>query len=390
MTNKILSEQDKTSDRVMLLQGDEAVVEGGLVAGASFFAGYPITPASEIAEGFAQKLPAQGGKFIQMEDEIASMGCVIGASLAGEKAITATSGPGFSLKQENLGLGIMVEAPCVVVNVQRVGPSTGLPTSPSQGDVMQARWGTHGDHPIIALSPSTVKETIELTIKSFNMAEKYRIPVILLLDEIVGHMREKVRVPAPAEVELITRKRPAAEDRDNFYPYLETADHIPPMPDYGEGFRYHSTGLFHDKTGFPRGKTEDAKKLMDRLMAKIEENLQDIIIIEDELQGDEEIIVLSYGSTARSAISAVRQARELGIKAGWVKLKTVWPFAESYVAEISNKVEKIIVPELNRGQLIGEVKKAAAGNAEVSGINKYDGTIIPPDEILTRIKEVSK
>jgi len=374
--------------RTMLLQGDEAVVEGGLVAGASFFAGYPITPASEIAEGFAEKLPALGGKFIQMEDEIASMGCVIGASLAGEKAITATSGPGFSLKQENLGLGIMVEAPCVVVNVQRVGPSTGLPTSPSQGDVMQARWGTHGDHPIIALSPSTVKETIDLTIESFNMAEKYRIPVILLLDEIVGHMREKVRIPSPAEVEIVERKRPRPEDREDFYPYQETEDHIPPMPDYGQGYRYHSTGLFHDKTGFPRGKTEDARRLMDRLMAKIDENLDDIILLEDDLKGDEDIVVLSYGSTARSAISAVARARQEELKAGWVKLKTVWPFAEDYVAELADRVEQIIVPELNRGQLIGEVKKAACGRARISGIHKYDGTIIPPAEILAKIKEV--
>ncbi len=323
-----------------------------------------------------------------MEDEIASMGCVIGASLAGEKAITATSGPGFSLKQENLGLGIMVEAPCVVVNVQRVGPSTGLPTSPSQGDVMQARWGTHGDHPIIALSPSTVKETIDLTIESFNMAERYRIPVILLLDEIVGHMREKVRIPSPAEVEIVERKRPRPEDREDFYPYQETEDHIPPMPDYGQGYRYHSTGLFHDKTGFPRGKTEDARRLMDRLMAKIDENLDDIILLEDDLKGDEDIVVLSYGSTARSAISAVARARQEGIKAGWVKLKTVWPFAEDYVAELADRVEEIIVPELNRGQLIGEVKKAACGRARISGIHKYDGTIIPPAEILAKIKEV--
>jgi len=388
MKSKVETKNNEMTARTMLLQGDEAVVEGGLVAGASFFAGYPITPASEIAEGFAEKLPALGGKFIQMEDEIASMGCVIGASLAGEKAITATSGPGFSLKQENLGLGIMVEAPCVVVNVQRVGPSTGLPTSPSQGDVMQARWGTHGDHPIIALSPSTVKETIDLTIESFNMAEKYRIPVILLLDEIVGHMREKVRIPSPAEVEIVERKRPRPEDREDFYPYQETEDHIPPMPDYGQGYRYHSTGLFHDKTGFPRGKTEDARRLMDRLMAKIDENLDDIILLEDDLKGDEDIVVLSYGSTARSAISAVARARQEELKAGWVKLKTVWPFAEDYVAELADRVEQIIVPELNRGQLIGEVKKAACGRARISGIHKYDGTIIPPAEILAKIKEV--
>ena len=372
--------------KTLLLQGDEAVVEGGMAAGADFFAGYPITPASEIAEGFAEQLPEKGGKFIQMEDEIAGMGCIVGASLAGSKAITATSGPGFSLKQENLGFAIMVEAPCVVVNVQRVGPSTGLPTSPSQGDIMQAKWGTHGDHPIIALSPSSVAETFDLTVTAFNLAEKYRIPIILLLDEIVGHMREKITIPPSEELEIVNRKKPNPENKDNFYPYEETEDLIPPMPDYGTGFKYHSTGLFHDKTGFPRGKTEDAKKLMDRLMGKINNNLDDIIHLEDDLNGDEEVAVLAYGSTVRSAISAVNQVREEGIKAGWVKLKTIWPFADDYVRELAEKVDRIIVPELNMGQLIGEVERVAAGKAEVTGINRYDGTLITPAEVVAEIK----
>lgn len=372
--------------KTLLLQGDEAVVEGGMAAGADFFAGYPITPASEIAEGFAEQLPEKGGKFIQMEDEIAGMGCIVGASLAGAKAITATSGPGFSLKQENLGFAIMVEAPCVVVNVQRVGPSTGLPTSPSQGDIMQAKWGTHGDHPIIALSPSSVSETFDLTVTAFNLAEKYRIPVILLLDEIVGHMREKITIPPSEELEIINRKKPKPEDKDNFYPYEETEDLIPPMPDYGTGFKYHSTGLFHDKTGFPRGKTEDARKLMDRLMGKINNNLDDIIHLEEDLNGDEDVVVLAYGSTVRSAISAVNQVREDGVKAGWVKLKTIWPFADDYVRELAEKVDRIIVPELNMGQLIGEVKRVAAGKAEVTGINRYDGTLITPADVVAEIK----
>ena len=372
--------------KTLLLQGDEAVVEGGMAAGADFFAGYPITPASEIAEGFAEQLPANGGKFIQMEDEIAGMGCIVGASRAGAKAITATSGPGFSLKQENLGFAIMVEAPCVVVNVQRVGPSTGLPTSPSQGDIMQAKWGTHGDHPIIALSPSSVSETFDLTVTAFNLAEKYRIPVILLLDEIVGHMREKITIPPADELEIVNRKKPKPEDKDNFYPYEETEDLIPPMPDYGTGFKYHSTGLFHDKTGFPRGKTEDAKKLMDRLMGKINNNLDDIIHLEDDLNGDEDVVVLAYGSTVRSAISAVNQVREEGIKAGWVKLKTIWPFADDYVRKLAEKVDRIIVPELNMGQLIGEVERVAAGKAEVTGINRYDGTLITPADVVAEIK----
>ncbi len=375
-----------SKSKTLLLQGDEAVVEGGMAAGADFFAGYPITPASEIAEGFAEQLPEKGGKFIQMEDEIAGMGCIVGASLAGAKAITATSGPGFSLKQENLGFAIMVEAPCVVVNVQRVGPSTGLPTSPSQGDIMQAKWGTHGDHPIIALSPSSVSETFDLTVTAFNLAEKYRIPVILLLDEIVGHMREKITIPPADELEIVNRKKPKPEDKDNFYPYEETEDLIPPMPDYGTGFKYHSTGLFHDKTGFPRGKTEDARKLMDRLMGKINNNLDDIIHLEEDLNGDEDVVVLAYGSTVRSAISAVNQVRKDGVKAGWVKLKTIWPFADDYVRELAEKVDRIIVPELNMGQLIGEVKRVAAGKAEVTGINRYDGTLITPADVVAEIK----
>ncbi|MFW5993819.1 MAG: 2-oxoacid:acceptor oxidoreductase subunit alpha [Halanaerobiaceae bacterium] len=373
--------------KTLLLQGDEAVVEGGMAAGADFFAGYPITPASEIAEGFSERLPEKGGKFIQMEDEIGGMGCIVGASLAGAKAITATSGPGFSLKQENLGFAVMVEAPCVVVNVQRVGPSTGLPTSPSQGDIMQAKWGTHGDHPIIALSPSSVAETFDLTVTAFNLAEKYRIPVILLLDEIVGHMREKITIPPADELEIVNRKKPNLEDKDNFYPYEETEDMVPPMPDYGTGFKYHSTGLFHDKTGFPRGKTEDARKLMDRLMGKINNNLDDIIHLEEDLNGDEKIAVLAYGSTVRSAITAVDQVRAEGIKAGWVKLKTIWPFAEEYVRELAEKVDRIIVPELNMGQLIGEVERAAAGKAKVTGINRYDGTLITPADVVKEIKE---
>lgn len=377
----------KMKNKPKLLQGDEAVVKGAIAAGARFFAGYPITPASEIAEGLAEELPKRGGKFIQMEDELASMACVIGASLSGLKSITATSGPGFSLKQENLGLGMMIEAPCVVVNVQRVGPSTGLPTSPSQGDVMQAKWGTHGDHPVIALAPSSVKETFELTVKAFNFAERFRTPVILLLDEMVGHMREKVILPDEDEIEIWDRKKPEVGPED-FNPYEETEDHIPPMPAYGEGYRYHTTGLFHDKTGFPRGTTEDAKKLMDRMMAKLEDNMDIISLYEEDIRDDDDVIVLAYGSTMRSAVNAVSRARAEGIKAGWIKLQTLWPFPEEYIKEISKNVDTIIVPELNKGQLIKEVKEHVFGNAAVKGINKYDGTLIKPDEILNMIKEV--
>ncbi len=372
----------------ILLQGDMAVVEAGMVAGAEFFAGYPITPASEVAEGFAEELPKVGGKFIQMEDELAGIACAIGGSLSGKKSITATSGPGFSLKQENLGLAVMIESPLVVVDVQRVGPSTGLPTSPSQGDVMQAKWGTHGDHPIIALSPSSVKETFDLTVKAFNFAEKYRQPVILLLDEIVGHMREKVSIPGSDELEIIDRKRPDGTDKENFNPYEWTEDNVPPMPDYGTGYRYHTTGLFHDKTGFPRGTTEDAKRLMDRLTDKIEENKDDIILFDEDIRDEDNIVVVSYGSTVRSAISAVNEAREEGINAGWLKLKTIWPFADEKIKEIAEKADKIIVPELNQGQLIREVERHVAGKAEVVGINRYDGTLIKPEHVLAELKGV--
>src|SRR6056297_132055 len=373
----------------VLLQGDSAVVEGGMAAGAEFFAGYPITPASEIAEGFAKELPKVGGKFIQMEDELAGMACAIGGSLSGKKSITATSGPGFSLKQENLGLGIMIEAPLVVVDVQRVGQSTGLPTSPSQGDVMQAKWGTHGDHPIIALSPSSVKETYDLTIKAFDLTEKYRQPVILLLDEIVGHMREKIEVPKREDVESIDRKRPEG-DRENFNPYEFTEDHVPPMPDYGTGYRYHTTGLFHDKTGFPRGTSEDAKKLMDRFSAKLEENKDDIILYDEDIRDEDKTIVVSYGSTVRSAISAVNEARENGINAGWLKLKTIWPFAGEKIEEIAKKADKIIVPELNQGQLIREIERHVKGRAKVVGINRYDGTLIKPEHVMEELKKEVK
>ena len=370
-----------------LLQGDLAVVKGGMAAGARFFAGYPITPASEIAEGFAEELPKVNGRFIQMEDEIAGIACAIGASMSGLKSITATSGPGLSLKAENLGLGVMIEAPLVLVDVQRVGPSTGLPTSPSQGDVMQAKWGTHGDHPIITLSPSSVRETFDLTVKAFNFAERYRIPVILLLDEIVGHMREKITLPTEDEIEVWDRKRPEGVAPEDFNPYEFTEDNIPPMPDYGTGHRYHTTGLFHDKTGFPRGKNSDAKKLMDRMVAKIEENKDEIILYDEDIKDDDNIIVLGYGSTARSAISAVNQARQEGIDAGWIKLKTIWPFAGEKVKELAEQADKIIVPELNKGQLIREVQRHASGKAKIVGINKYDGTLIKPQEVLTEIKE---
>ncbi|MGM0498967.1 MAG: 2-oxoacid:acceptor oxidoreductase subunit alpha [Bacillota bacterium] len=379
----------KPEKRAVLTQGDQAVVEGALAAGVSFFAGYPITPASEIAEGFARELPKRGGKFLQMEDEIAGMAAVIGASLAGEKAITATSGPGFALKQENLGFATMIEAPVVVVNVQRVGPSTGLPTSPSQGDVMQTRWGRNGDQEIIALAPASVAESYELTIKAVNLSEKFRQPVVLLLDEVIGHLREKIYFKNSDEIEIYERKKPKLDQNpDQYLPYQLTDDLIPPMADYGSGLKYHTSGLFHDQSGFPDGKKETAKLMQDRLHNKLHNNLDQIIFYEKDIRSDDRVAVLSYGSTARTAISAVNTGRKDKLKAGWFKLQTIWPFAEEAVAELASQVETIIVPELNQGQLIREVKRAAAGKAKVLGINSYAGDLIKPEEIRALLEEV--
>jgi 2-oxoglutarate ferredoxin oxidoreductase subunit alpha len=379
----------KPEKRAVLTQGDQAVVEGALAAGVSFFAGYPITPASEIAEGFARELPKRGGKFLQMEDEIAGMAAAIGASLAGEKAITATSGPGFALKQENLGFATMIEAPVVVVNVQRVGPSTGLPTSPSQGDVMQTRWGRNGDQEIIALAPASVAESYELTIKAVNLSEKFRQPVVLLLDEVIGHLREKIYFKNSDEIEIYERKKPKLDQNpDQYLPYQLTDDLIPPMADYGSGLKYHTSGLFHDQSGFPDGKKETAKLMQDRLYNKLHNNLDQIIFYEKDIRSDDRVAVLSYGSTARTAISAVNTGRKDQLKAGWFKLQTIWPFAEEAVAELASQVETIIVPELNRGQLIREVKRAAAGKAKVLGINSYAGDLIKPEEIRALLEEV--
>ncbi len=372
---------------ISLLQGNEACVEGAIAAGVQFFAGYPITPSSEVAEGLAQRLPQSGGKFIQMEDEIAGMAATIGGSLAGLKSMTATSGPGFSLKQENLGFAAMIEVPCVIVNVQRTGPSTGLPTSPGQGDVMQARWGTHGDHPVIALAPSSVKECFDLTVRSFNYAEKYRTPVILLLDEIVGHMREGMEIPAPEELELVERKRPQGSKED-FVPFPFTEDDIPPMANYGEGYRYHATGLFHDETGFPRGRTDDADRLIRRLMNKVERNKEEIMDVQQLFTDDAELIIWAYGSTARSAENAVRQAREKGLKVGLVRPLTIWPFDEDTVSELAARAQGFIVPEMNMGQMVIEVERAVGGQAQVHSLNKANGELFTPQEILTKIEEV--
>lgn len=371
----------------LLLQGNEACVEGALVAGCRFYAGYPITPSSEIAEILSQKLPQMGGTFIQMEDEIASMGAIIGASLAGVKSMTATSGPGFSLMQENIGFAAITEIPCVVINVMRGGPSTGLPTSPSQGDVMQARWGTHGDHPIIVLAPSSVKECFEYTIKAFNLSEKYRTPVILLSDEVIGHMREKIRLPDPDTVEIIGRVKPSVPP-EWYIPYEGKSTDVPPMANFGEGYRYHVTGLIHDMKGFPTSNTDEVRSLLERLHRKIEKNIWDMLYFEEYLTEDAELLVIAYGSIARSAKRAVLDARSKGYKVGFLKLITLWPFMEDIVLERVEKVRTVLMPEMNTGQLIREVQRLVHDQKKVRGINKIDGTIITPSEIFGRIMEV--
>jgi len=374
------------SPTIKLLQGNEACVEGALAAGIQFYGGYPITPSTEIAELLAEKMPRVGSAFIQMEDEIAAMAAVIGASLTGAKSMTATSGPGFSLKQENLGYAIYTEIPCVIVNVMRGGPSTGLPTSPSQSDVMQARWGTHGDHPVIALCPSSVEETFWLTIRAFNLAEKYRTAVILLLDEVVGHMRERIEIPDHVD-NVLTRKKPSV-GREGYRPYQPDADLIPPMASFGEGYRYHVTGLTHDETGFPTNDTEKAGILIDRLHKKIDNNLDDIVEIETQMMEDAEIMVVAYGSTARSASRAVKDARALGIKAGLFRPITIWPFPANELQQYLPQLKQVIVAEMNLGQLILEVERNVAGKAPVHGVLRGDGELITPTQILARIKEV--
>jgi 2-oxoglutarate/2-oxoacid ferredoxin oxidoreductase subunit alpha len=367
---------------IELLQGNEACARGAVAAGCTFYSGYPITPSSEIAEFMARRLPALGGVFVQMEDEIASLAAVIGASLGGRKAMTATSGPGFSLMQEHIGFAAMAEVPCVVVNVMRGGPSTGLPTSPSQGDVMQARWGTHGDHPAIVLTPASVEEVFELTVRAFNLAERFRTPVILLYDEIVGHTREGVEIPD--RVEIVDRKRPQVAPAD-FRPKEAPADGVPPLPAFGTGYRFHVTGLTHDERGFPTGDPEVAGELIDRLHRKIEDHLDEVEDVEEFMLEDADIAVFAYGIVGRAAREAVVRARQEGIRIGLVRPRTLWPFPTTAVAEVASRVGSILVAEMNRGQMVGEVERASAGAARIEGHFRADGEPITPTEILAAV-----
>ncbi|MBR0466204.1 MAG: 2-oxoacid:acceptor oxidoreductase subunit alpha [Clostridia bacterium] len=370
--------------KTVLMQGNEACVEGAIAAGMRFYAGYPITPSTEIAEVSAVRLPKVGGKFIQMEDEIASIACAIGASVAGVKSMTATSGPGFSLKQENLGYACLAEVPLVVVDVQRSGPSTGLPTSPSQGDVMMAKWGTHGDHPIIAIAPSSVKECYTLAVRCFNLAEKYRTPVIFLMDEIIGHLREGIEIPENVEV----INRPTVENPHPKRPaYAPTDNLIPAMAPFGEGQRYNITGLLHDESGFPTNDTKIAGDLVTRLMKKIENNYDDIVEVEETHMEDAEVAVFCFGGTARAASSAVETARKKGIKCGMFRPITIWPFADKELKEAMKNVKKIVVAEHNWGQLVNEVRRVVGNDKIIEFVGKIDGTVITPDEILAKIEK---
>lgn len=372
---------------VKLMQGNQACVEGAIAAGMKFFAGYPITPSTEIAEISAEKLPKIGGKFIQMEDEIASISAIIGASLAGLKSMTATSGPGFSLKQEGIGYGVITEVPCVIVNVQRGGPSTGLPTLPAQGDIMQARWGTHGDHSIIALYPSTVREVYTTTIDAFNLAEKYRTPVVLLMDEIIGHMREKIEIPRPEEIEIYDRKKPSVKPEE-YLPYkVNPGELVPEMASFGEGYRFHVTGLVHNETGFPTSNPDLAEGLIERLVNKIEDNEDDIVKYEEYMLDDAEEVIIAYGSTARTAKSAINSMRAEGIKVGMFRPITIWPVANRQIENLAKKVERISVIEMNMGQYYNEIDRVAGKHTKVDKYTRVHGELITPQEIISFIKE---
>ena len=367
---------------IRLMQGNEAIAMGALAAGCRFYAGYPITPSTEVAEVLSRELPKVGGKFIQMEDEIASMAAIIGASVGGLKSMTATSGPGFSLMQENIGYAAMAEIPCVVVNVQRLGPSTGQPTAASQGDVMQARWGTHGDHQIIVLSPISVAQSFELAVKAFNLSEKYRTPVILLTDEIIGHMREPIELPDFDTVEKVERR--VTDSPSAYKAFRNDSGDVPPMASFGTGYRYHITGLFHDEVGFPTQRLDEIEPWLERVENKFK-NHDDILLYQKDYQPGARTAILSYGASARTARHALKQLRAKGEKVNLVTVQTLWPFPETVVEELADSVERIIVPEMNLGQLALEVERVA-GRKKVVRVNRANGEMVTPDMILSAVE----
>ena len=367
---------------VRLMQGNQAIAEGAFYAGARFYAGYPITPSSEIAEECSKRLPQLGGVFMQMEDEIASMGAIIGASLAGAKAFTATSGPGFSLMQENLGLAVMGEVPCVVVDVQRSGPSTGLATKPAQSDIMQIRWGRHGDQSVIALCPATVSECISLTVQAFNFAEKYRIPVILAPDEVVGHLRENVIVPEPGDLEVIDRKKPAGVP-ENYKPFAADADGVAPLAAYGSRYVFHVSSSMHGPDGYSNNNPANAAWRVTQLHRKIEMHRDEIVLTKTFDTEDADILLIAFGATTRASRAAALELRKQGIKAGVLQLITIWPFADQEVALLGQRAKTVVVTEMNySGQVAGEVRKVLGSGADLRKVNSFNGNIIAPQDIL--------
>jgi 2-oxoglutarate ferredoxin oxidoreductase subunit alpha len=366
-----------------LLQGNEACARGALAAGCRFYAGYPITPSSEIAEEMARLLPGVGGVFVQMEAELAALGAVIGASVAGSKAMTATSGPGFSLMQEHIGFAAMAEIPCVVVDVMRAGPSTGRPTSPAQGDVMQARWGSHGDYAVVVLAPASVREVFDLTVRAFNLAERFRNPIIVVYDEVIGHTREVVDLPSQVDVE--ERLRPECAPAD-YRPKAANEEGIAPLPAFGDGYRFHLTGLTHDERGFPTTDAGQAGTLISRIRRKVDDRAGEIIEVERFLLDDAEIAVFAYGIVARAAREAVLRARADGVRAGLLRPVTLWPFPDEATAEIAARVETLIVAEMNLGQMLGEVERAAAGATRIVGHLRADGRAIMPSELFESLR----
>jgi 2-oxoglutarate/2-oxoacid ferredoxin oxidoreductase subunit alpha len=374
---------------IHFMNGDHACCEGALAVGCRFFAGYPITPATEIAERMSNRLPKLGGTYIQMEDEIASIAAILGASWGGVKAMTSTSGPGFSLMMENIGLGVCTETPCVICNVQRGGPSTGLPTLVGQGDMMQARWGSHGHYEIIALAPSSAQEMFDFTIRAFNLSEQFRTPVIIMADEVVGHMMERVDIPPAETIKQFERRKPETPP-GKYLPYHPGKDGVAPMANAGDGYRIHITGLTHDERGYPGMDAATQAQMVGRLIGKIRNNRESIIRTENQYLDDAEIVVVAYGISARSARKAVRDARAGGIRAGLIKLETVWPFPEALIRDVATRVRGLIMPEINAGQMVLELERCAGGACPVRLVSNLGGTIIHPEAILDAMKDTLK
>jgi 2-oxoglutarate ferredoxin oxidoreductase subunit alpha len=385
----IVSEQGVLEGR-FFFNGDVAIAEGAICAGCRFFAGYPITPATEVAERMSERLPEAGGVFIQMEDELASMNAVLGAAWGGARAMTATSGPGVSLMLENLGLGIMTETPCVLVNVQRGGPSTGLPTLASQSDMMQARWGPHGDYEIIALAPSGPQEAFDLTIRAFNLAEKYRTPVLVMTDEAVGHMTERVVIPPADQIPIYPWRRPTQPPGPDFRLYERDENNVPiHFPVAGMGYRFHITGLTHDERGYPATHAAAQAELVPRLIAKIRDNRRDIITLVEDGVEEADVVVVAYGISARTSLLPVQMARQEGLSVGMLKLVTVWPFAEERIRDLADHVKAFVVPEINMGQIVREVERCACGRARVISVPHPGGAIHHPEDVLEAIRQAA-